>query len=49
MGVKYFEYKKFMNVEADESEYERAEDDIHFKMLFIFKIKKCYSMNNNNE
>ena len=36
-GVKYLEYKKFMNVEVDESEYEKAEDEIdkieqHFKM-----------------
>jgi hypothetical protein len=36
-GVKYLEYKKFMNAEIDESEYEKAEDEIdkieqHFKM-----------------
>ena len=36
-GVKYLEYKKFMNVEVDESEYEKSEDEIdkieqHLKM-----------------
>ncbi len=36
-GVKYLEYKKFMNAEVDESEYEKAEDEID-KIELHFKI-----------
>jgi hypothetical protein len=36
-GVKYFEYRKFSDADVDESEHERAQDEIdkieqHFKM-----------------